>query len=103
MWRFTAKEATEFFRSSGADCDEKLVQEWMNDTNRMHIDYGVRKDDFIHFDIWKRQKGTAHEDGISDRIKIARLCVEINGLKKEISVLTKERNDLKDKLEVMTS
>lgn len=98
MKRFSVKEAMEFFRSSGADCDEMLVQEWMNETKTMDINCEVCKADFIRFDMWHRQKGTAYEEGISDRVRIVRLFVEINELKKEILALTREKECLQDKI-----
>ncbi|TMN22628.1 hypothetical protein [Lentibacillus cibarius] len=103
MSRFTVREATKFFRSSGADCNETLVQEWMNDTKTMNISYGVTKSDFISFDMWNSARGTAYENGISDKERIARLLVEINDLKTEILTLTKEKEGLEDQLGIMSS
>lgn len=76
MERFTVKEATEFFRSNGARCDEKLVQEWMNDT-KISTSNEIGMDDFFSFDAWHIQKGTAYEEGITDKVRIVRLHVEI--------------------------
>lgn len=98
MRRFTVKEATKFFRSSNTDCNEKLVQEWMDDTKTININYGVSKDDLISFEMWNRARGTAYEDGISDRERIARLFVEIGELKQKIVTLTREKAGLEVQL-----
>lgn len=45
-------------------------------------------------------KGTAYEEGIDDQTKIARLLEEVNGLKSEIAVLKKEKEQLEDRLGV---
>lgn len=104
MGTFTVKEATEFFHSYEMKCDEKDVEEWMNDPytkrkiqNCKHVDEG----DLYDFSEWLRWKGTAYEYGIDDQTKIARLLKEIDGLKDQIEALEKEKESLEDQLGIM--
>lgn len=99
MTMVTVSEVTRIFQSFGLhDCDDKLVQEWMNDTNIKITNKQLYRDNFFDFEHWYRRKGTAYEEGISDKIKIGRLFEEINTLKRKIAMLEKEKEDLKDQL-----
>lgn len=98
---FTAKEATAFFRTY-MKCDEKLVQEWLEDKHTIHIGSPiVTEDNLYQFNDWCRLKGTAYEEGIDDQTKIARLLKEIDGLKREITTLEKEKVKLEEQLGIM--
>lgn len=93
------KEATEFFYSYGANCDQKLVEEWMNDPNTRVINNPLCEEDLHRFNDWYRWKGTAYETGINDQTKVARLLEEITKLKKEIEWLEEENRELDEHID----
>ncbi|WP_449536318.1 hypothetical protein [Ferdinandcohnia sp. Marseille-Q9671] len=94
-------ETIKFFRSYGLKCDERLVEEWLETTPDTKIfNFQVSEDDLYDFNEWCRWKGTACENGIDDKTKIARLLDEINELKCELSLLKKEKERLEGKLEI---
>lgn len=99
MSAFTAMEITEFFDSYGSMCDEKLVQEWMDDPNTRIINNPICEDDLHRFNDWYRWKGTAYETGINDQTKIARLLEEITKLKKEIEALEEVNRELDEHID----
>jgi len=78
-----------------------LVEEWLETTPDTKIfNFQVSEDDLYDFNEWCRWKGTAYENGIDDKTKIARLLDEINELKCELSLLKKEKEHLEGKLEI---
>lgn len=88
-----------FFRSYGVKCDEKSVEEWLNNTSSTEdINNQVSEGDLYNFNDWCRRKGTAYEEGIDDQVRIARLLEEIKELKKEILDLKSHKIDLEDQL-----
>jgi len=90
MCKYTAAEATNFFRSYGTECDVNEVKEWI--TNTPNLDRGDQVDewDLYAFNNWIQCKGTAYEPGIDDKTKIERLLEEISELKKENEALKEE-------------
>ncbi len=91
MGSFTAKEATQFFRLYEVQCDEELVQEWLNHINNGNFNTQVTEDHVWAFNDWLRRQGTAYEDGIDDKTKIERLIEEIQRLEKENGKLREEK------------
>lgn len=91
MASFTAKEATQFFRTYELKCDEELVQEWLNQTNNKYHNTSVTEELVWAFTDWWKQQGTACEDGIDDKTKIERLIIEIQRLEEENSKLREEK------------
>ncbi|MGU4885134.1 hypothetical protein MAY10_25095, partial [Escherichia coli] len=90
-----------FFRSYGLKCEDKLVEEWLNATSiTKDFNDQVCEDDLYEFNDWCSLKGTAYEEGIVDQTKIARLLEEVNGLKSEIALLKKDKEELEDRLGV---
>ena len=88
-------EATKFFRSYGVKCEEELVEEWLNSScGDKETQRGFCEDDLYDFNEWCRWKGTAHEVGIDEQTKVARLLEEIADLKKEITALQRDKQDL---------
>lgn len=101
MRTFTAAEATKFFRSYGAKCDEDLVEEWMRYTIMGRRSDQICEDDLYAFNNWLICKGTAYEPGIDDKTKIARLLKEIKDLKNENEVLKEKIHVLESELRIM--
>lgn len=105
MSTFTVGEVTRFFQSYGLKCDEKLIEEWVNEKSGKANNSGtiqqISEDDIYSFNDWCRWKGTAYEKGIDDRTKIDRLFEEINGLKKEIETLKTEKIILEEQLGIL--
>jgi|SRR5690625_617517 len=102
MSAFTAKEITYYFESygpKGSECNETLVQEWMNDPNTGIINNPICEDDLDRFKDWCRWKGTAYETGIDDKTKIARLLEETTKLRKEIEVLEEVNKELDEHID----
>ncbi len=95
-------KAIKYFHSYGIKCEEKLVEEWLNNpsTSKDLKDNFCEKD-LYDFNDWCRWKGTAYEEGIDDQTKIARLLEEISSLKNEIAALKIEKVDLEEQLGVM--
>jgi len=91
MGSFTAREATEFFRSYEVKCDEELVQEWLNHTSNEQISAPVTEEHVWAFTDWWMRQSTAYEDGIDDKTKIERLITENQRLKKENNTLRSEK------------
>jgi len=102
MSAFTPKEITDYFESygpKGSECNEKLVEEWMNDLNTRSINNPICEEDLHRFKDWYRWKGTAYETGIDDQTKIARLLEENSKLKKEIEVLEEVNRELDEHID----
>ncbi|WP_026562902.1 hypothetical protein [Bacillus sp. J37] len=94
MSELALTKTIKFFRSYGLKCEEKLVEEWLKATSTTKdSSHQVGEDDLYEFNEWCRMKGTAYEEGIDDQTKIARLLEEMNGLKSEIAVLKKKKNN----------
>lgn len=101
MSELALTKTIKFFRSYGLKCEEKLVEEWLNTSSTTKdSSHQVCENDLYEFNEWSRMKGTAYEEGIDDQTKIARLLEEVNGLKSEIAVLKKDKEQLEDRLEV---
>lgn len=102
MSTLTVKEATSFFRSYGLKCDEKWVQEWMDDSkfrrNTQEKNHQISEADLEDFNDWSSRKGTAYEIGIDDKTRIKRLIEEVSELRKEIDQLKMEKYDLESRL-----
>lgn len=105
MNTFSVSEAVKLFQSFGIhDCDEKLVQEWINETskNNQVTSKQLYRQHFNEFQHWYRVKGTAYEQGLNDKVRIVRLFTEISSLKRKIVVLKREKEDLEDQLSTDT-
>lgn len=90
MGTYNAAEATKFFRSYGAKCDENEVKEWMKGTPTLSRGYQVEEWDLYAFNDWMKCKGTSYEPGIDEETKIARMLEEITELKKQNRSFKKE-------------
>lgn len=90
MRRYTAKEATQFFRSCGTDCDEATVEKWIVDTPAIGRNNRVDECDLTAFNDWLMCIGTSKEPGIDDQTKITRLLEEVSVLRKENESLREE-------------
>jgi hypothetical protein len=90
MSTYTAAEATKFFRSYGAECNENEVKEWMKNTPTISRGGQVDQWDLYAFNDWIMCKGTSYEPGIDDQTNIARRLEEITELKKENEALKRE-------------
>ena len=101
----TAKEATHFFRSHEVKCDEQLVGEWMDKCpvgkQLRALKNEIDEWDMYNFSDWLRVYGTAYEEGIDDKTKIARLLEEVADLRKENTELQQENFELKSKLDIL--
>lgn len=101
----TVKEANHFFRSYEVKCEEKDVAKWMekNPVGRELRDFKEEIDewDMYNFTSWWLADGTAYEEGIDDKTKIARLIEEIADLKKENEQLRLENLELISKLDIL--
>lgn len=97
-----AKEAIRFFKSYGFRVDEESVKEWVEDKNqKAELTCGSRpivEEDLYRYNDWCSVKGTAYEEGIDDRTKIARLLEEVTQLKMEVKNLKSEKQRLKNQL-----
>lgn len=87
------KEALTLFHSYQVDCDEELVQEWLNDNHTKKIQGSVTEEHVWAFNEWLRLLDTAYEEGIDDKTKIERLTLEIQSLEKENNIL-RDKNAL---------
>jgi len=91
-----AEEAIRFFKSYGFRVDEGSVKEWVEDNNKKANttceSRPVDEDDLYRYNDWCFIKGTAYEEGIDDKTKIARLLEEVTQLKKEVEKL--KRNSI---------
>lgn len=101
----TVKDATRFFRSHEVKCDENLVAEWMEKSpvgrSLRDLNNEIDEWDMYSFCDWWRVHGTAYEEGIDDKTKIARLLEEIADLKKENEELRMENLELISKLDIL--
>jgi len=91
MSSFTAKEATKFFHSYEVKCDEKQVQEWMDDPYTKNTGSEVTEEDVWEYTDWSIRKGTAYEEGIDDKTKVKRLLMEVQRLEEENDKLREEK------------
>ncbi|MBU9713487.1 hypothetical protein [Evansella tamaricis] len=102
MSSLNAEEAISFFKSYGFRVDEESVREWIKDNNKMaNMPYKRRpivENDLYRYNDWCKVKGTAYEEGIDDRTKVARLLTENSLLKKEIEKLKAEKQQLEESL-----
>ncbi|ESU34270.1 hypothetical protein G3A_02030 [Bacillus sp. 17376] len=97
-----AEEAIRFFKTYGIKFDEESVKEWAEDYNKS-ADIAcesrqIEERDLYTYNHWCVLKGTAYEDGIDDKTKIARLLEEIAELKQKNSELNQEIQILESKL-----
>lgn len=94
------KEAIQFFKSYGFKVDENLVKEWVKDTNKLESPSSkirpVVEDDLHRYSDWYFVRGTAYEEGIDDKSKIARLLEEVSLQKRQIVDLEKEKRHLEE-------
>jgi hypothetical protein len=97
-----AEEAIRFFKSYGFRVDKESVKEWVEDQNKKAgFSSGSRpivEDDLYRYNDWRFVKGTAYEEGIDDRTKIARLLEEVTQLKMEVKNLKGEKQRLENQL-----
>lgn len=95
-----AEAVIQFFKTYAFRVDEDLVREWVAENNRnTSFTCGTRQvaeADLYRFNDWCFAKGTAYEEGIDDKTKIARLLEEVSALKKEIKSLKDERFSSKE-------
>ena len=99
-----AEEAICFFKSYGLKVDAKSVKEWVEEDNKRANStcesHQIVETDLYRFNDWCLVKGTAYEEGIDDKTKIARLLEEISLLKKEVESLKDEKRHLENQLEI---
>jgi hypothetical protein len=96
------EEAVRFFKSHGFIVDEESVKEWVKYSTRKVNTNGeshpINEEDLYRFNDWYVVKGTAYEEGIDDKMKIARLLEEVALLKKEVGNLKNEKLHLENLL-----
>ncbi|MBC2724325.1 MAG: hypothetical protein HGJ97_16940 [Desulfosporosinus sp.] len=97
-----AEEAIRFFKTYGFRVDEASVREWVKENNKKANtaceSCPIDEEDLHSYDYWRFEKGTAYEDGIDDKTKIARLLNEVSKLKKEVEQLKDEKQHLENLL-----
>ncbi|MBS4219544.1 hypothetical protein KHA96_15575 [Bacillus sp. FJAT-49711] len=101
MSRYTVEEITKFFHSHEVKCQSSDVQKWINKTGGPSNDEELTDWDMFDFSEWWSYQGTAYEDGIDDKTKIARLLEEIEDLKREKYKLMDEINTLEQRLDIL--
>jgi hypothetical protein len=96
------EEAIHFIKSYGFRVDEESVKEWIKENNkkanRTCESRPINENDLYSYNNWCVVKGTAYEEGIDDKTKIARLLEEVSLLKKEIEDLKGEKRHLENQL-----
>lgn len=99
-----AEEAIRFFKTYAFRLDEESVREWAVEFNKgadsSCESRPVEEKDLYTYNMWYVLKGTAYEDGIDDKTKIARLLEEIAELKQKNSELNQEIYLLESKLDL---
>lgn len=98
MCLFTAREATQFFRSYEITCDEDLVRKWLIEANFVEPHPSISEEHAWAFNDWLRQQGTSYEKGINEKMKIERLIFEVQQLEKENEKLRNEKLELELRL-----
>ena len=102
MGVLNAEEAIRFFKSYGFRVDEESVKEWVKENNKKANkaceSRPIDEDDLYSYIDWCVVKGTAYEEGIDDKTKIARLLEEVSLLKKEVKALKDEKRHLENLL-----
>jgi hypothetical protein len=97
------EEAIRFFKSYGFGVDEESVKEWVKENNMKANttceSRPIIERDLYRYNDWCAVKGTAYEEGIDDKTKIARLLEEVTLLKKEVEDLKDEKRHLENLLE----
>jgi hypothetical protein len=102
MSLLNTEEAIHFFKSYGFRVDEGSVKEWVEENNKRANSIGesrpIVEDDLYRYNDWCYAKGTANEEGIDDKTKIARLLEDVSLLKKEVESLKEQKQHLENLL-----